>query len=131
VQVLDWERCTGSLSSQGLKPQGLKPQGLKQQGLRLRNWRPGDQYQPQGRIAAEKIKTLFQECRVPLWERRTWPVISTNSTSEQSESIVWSRRFGVASQFAAGPDSRKVLKIQEVMESKPRPEASMLLGARA
>jgi tRNA(Ile)-lysidine synthase len=118
---LDWERCTGSLSSQG-----LKPQGLKQQGLRLRNWRPGDQYQPQGRIAAEKIKTLFQECRVPLWERRTWPVISTSSTNEgQSESIVWSRRFGVASQFAAGPESRKVLKIREVMESKPQPEASM------
>jgi tRNA(Ile)-lysidine synthase len=119
VQALDWERCTGSPSFQG----------LMQQGLRLRNWRPGDQYQPQGRIAAEKIKTLFQECRVPLWERRTWPVIT--SSAGQSEAIVWSRRFGVASQFAAGPESRKVLKIQEVMESKPQPEASMLLGARA
>jgi tRNA(Ile)-lysidine synthase len=122
VQALDWERCTGSPSFQG----------LKQQGLRLRNWRPGDQYQPKGRVGTEKIKTLFQEYRIPLWERRTWPVISTNSTNEgQSESIVWSRRFGVASQFAAGPESRKVLKIQEVMESKPQPEASMLLGARA
>jgi tRNA(Ile)-lysidine synthase len=116
VQALDWERCTGSPSFQGLK-----------QGLRLRNWRPGDQYQPQGRIAAEKIKTMFQECRVPLWERRTWPVVVTS----RSESIVWARRFGVASQFAAGPESRKVLRIQEVMESKPQPEASMLLGARA
>jgi tRNA(Ile)-lysidine synthase len=121
VQALDWERCTGSLSSQG----------LRLNGLRLRNWRPGDQYQPQGRIAAEKIKTLFQEYRVPLWERRTWPVISTDSTNAGlAESIVWSRRFGVASRFAAGPDSRKVLRIQEVVESKPRFEASTLSGVR-
>jgi tRNA(Ile)-lysidine synthase len=104
VQALDWERCTGSLSSRD---------------LRLRNWRPGDQYQPQGRTAAEKIKTLFQEHRIPLWERRTWPVISI------AESIVWSRRFGVAAQFAAGPESRQVLRIREVMESKPRPAASI------
>jgi tRNA(Ile)-lysidine synthase len=118
VQALDWERCTGLQSSQG---------------LRLRNWRPGDQYQPQGRIATEKIKTLFQEYRVPLWERRTWPVISTDSTNAgQAESIVWSRRFGVASQFAAGPESRKVLRIREkVMESKPQSTASILLGARS
>jgi len=116
VQALDWERCTGSLSSHG---------------LRLRNWRPGDQYQPQGRIAAEKIKTLFQEYRVPLWERRTWPVISTCAgLVESGESIVWSRRFGVAAQFAARPESRQVLKIQEVTESKPLPAASILLEAR-
>jgi tRNA(Ile)-lysidine synthase len=95
VQALDWERCTGSPS----------------QGLKLRNWRPGDQYQPQGRIAAEKIKTLFQEYRIPLWERRTWPVISIEAG--QGESIVWSRRFGVATQFAPGPESRKVLTIRE------------------
>ena len=78
VQALDWERCAVSPSSQG---------------LRLRNWRPGDQYQPQGRSAAEKIKTLFQEYRVPLWERRTWPVVVSTGAAE---SILWSRRFGVA-----------------------------------
>jgi tRNA(Ile)-lysidine synthase len=105
--TLDWERCAP-------------------EGLRLRNWRPGDRYQPQGRIAAEKIKTLFQECRVPLWERRTWPVVVAESTG-QTERIVWSRRFGVASKFAAGPESGKILMIREVMESKPQPGASMLL----
>jgi tRNA(Ile)-lysidine synthase len=116
VRALDWEPRTGSLSSQG---------------LRLRNWRPGDQYQPQGRIAAEKIKTLFQEYRIPLWERRTWPVISTCAVPvESGESIVWSRKFGVAAQFAAGPESRQVLRIQEVTESKPALAASILLGAR-
>ncbi len=121
VQALDWERCSGSLSFRD----------LKWQGLRLRNWRPGDRYQPQGRVAAEKIKTLFQEYRVPLWERRRWPVVVTNAVADagQAESIVWSRRFGVASRFAAGPESRKVMLIQEVLESNARLATSTLLNA--
>ena len=119
VQALDWERCAGSLS----------------QGLRLRNWRPGDQYQPQGRTAAEKIKTLFQESRIPLWERRTWPVVvQVNDVHDdtQANAIVWSRRFGVASKFAAGPESGKILTIREVTESEVtesnrRPVTSILM----
>ena len=58
---------------------------------------------------------------MPLWERRTWPVVV------QSDRIVWSRGFGIASDLAAGPDSRKILMIREVTESKPRSAASMLL----
>lgn len=103
VQGLDWVKCTGSSGSQE---------------LRLRNWRPGDQYQPQGRVEAEKIKTLFQEHRIPLWERRTWPVII------QSDTIIWSRAFGVASHFAAGPDSQIILTIHEPGESNHQGTAS-------
>ncbi|HEY3824839.1 MAG TPA: tRNA lysidine(34) synthetase TilS [Bryobacteraceae bacterium] len=110
VQALDWERCAGSLLPEG---------------LRLRNWRPGDQYQPQGRSATEKIKTLFQEYRIPLWERRTWPVV-VQGIGVASNTIVWSRRFGIAHEFAAGPESRKILTIREAMESKFRVGASML-----
>ncbi len=92
VQGLDWARSVGSSSC----------------CLRLRNWRPGDHYQPQGRATAEKIKTMFQESRVPLWERRSWPVIVDGDNS-----ILWSRKFGAAAQFAARPDSRLILTIQE------------------
>lgn len=99
VEGLDWERCAGSLL--------------------LRNWRPGDQFHPRGRSGSEKIKTLFQEFRVPLWERRTWPVIA------RGDSILWTRRFGVARDFAAGAESRDVLVIREVMESNPAFSASM------
>lgn len=102
VQGLDWERAPHS--------------------LKLRNWRPGDQYQPQGRASAEKIKTMFQEFRVPLWERRAWPVIV-----QGDDAIVWSRKFGVAVQFAAQPGSEKMLTIQEPRESNPGNAASMLL----
>jgi tRNA(Ile)-lysidine synthase len=99
VQALDWERCTGSLSTQD---------------WRLRNWRPGDQYQPLGQSGAQKIKTLFQDNRVPLWERRRWPVVSGVGSALHGGTILWSRKFGVASSFAAGPESRKILVIREV-----------------
>jgi len=85
---VDWERLSGPLE--------------------LRNWRPGDQYQPTGRAGAEKIKTLFQEYRVPLWERRHWPVLM------DGEIIVWARRFGPAAGLAAGSGTRKLLQIQEI-----------------
>jgi tRNA(Ile)-lysidine synthase len=75
--------------------------------LILRNWRPGDQYQPVGRSRAEKIKSLFQEFRIPLWERRHWPVLI------DGESIVWARRFGVAAGFAADASSPRAVQIRE------------------
>lgn len=75
--------------------------------LDLRNWRPGDQYQPLGQDGEFRIKELFQQKRVPLWERRAWPVITAG------DEIVWSRRFGPARQFAAGPQTRVILTIRE------------------
>ncbi len=75
--------------------------------LRLRNWRPGDQYQPLGISGAEKIKTLFQTARVPLWERRHWPVLAVG------DAIVWARRFGPAARYAAGPGTRRILAVRD------------------
>jgi tRNA(Ile)-lysidine synthase len=87
VAGLDWERVAGSLE--------------------LRNWRPGDQYRPVGRHSPEKIKALFQQSRIPLWERRNWPVITCG------EEIVWARLFGPAADYAAGPACRAVLVVRE------------------
>ena len=94
--------------------------------LWVRNWRPGDAYWCRGGTGAVKIKQLFQEFRVPLWERRTWPVIVAGDPRDDSSPglIVWSRRFGVAEEFAAGPGSRNVLLIRESGESKTAPTAS-------
>ena len=78
--------------------------------LEMRNWQPGDRYQPAGSTGEEKIKTLFQHARIPLWERRQWPVLV------DGESIVWSRRFGAAAGVAANSGSRSILRIRE-MES--------------
>ena len=84
---VDWERLSGPLD--------------------LRNWRPGDQYQPLGNTGEEKIKTLFQQFRIPLWERRHWPVLTDGNA------IVWTRRFGPDARLAAQPGARKILTIRE------------------
>jgi tRNA(Ile)-lysidine synthase len=87
VGCLDWQRLSGSLE--------------------LRNWRPGDQYQPVGYSGREKIKTLFQQARIPLWERRHWPVVT------DGPSIVWARRFGPAAGLVAERDAKVILEIRE------------------
>jgi tRNA(Ile)-lysidine synthase len=84
---LDWDRISGALE--------------------VRNWRPGDQYRPVGHAGEEKLKFLFQQARIPLWERRSWPVIT------HGDEIIWSRLFGPAANLLASPESRMLLRIQE------------------
>ena len=74
--------------------------------LILRNWRPGDRYQPFGCPGEEKLKIMFQQSRIPLWERRHWPIIWSG------EALVWSRQFGVAAGFAASPGCEQRLRIE-------------------
>jgi tRNA(Ile)-lysidine synthase len=76
--------------------------------LVVRNWQPGDRYRLVGASGEEKITDLFQQARVPLWERAQWPVL------EDRSGIVWVRRFGPASVCAARPESGVVLRVQEV-----------------
>jgi tRNA(Ile)-lysidine synthase len=76
--------------------------------LELRNWRPGDRIYPKTASGAEKIKTLFQEFRVPLWERRNWPVIT------RGETILWTRQFGADRNAAAGPETNTVFLVHEI-----------------
>jgi tRNA(Ile)-lysidine synthase len=66
--------------------------------LEVRNWRPGDELMRPGHQKPEKLKTLFQEQKVLLWERKHWPVLVWG------EEIVWTRQFGCASSFEAPPD---------------------------
>ena len=98
VHALDGDRCAGPLL--------------------LRNWRPGD------RLNAEKIKTLFQEARIPLWERRTWPVIAR----PESGTVLWTRQFGADGDFSAGPETRRILFVQETRESNPIDRASTVVA---
>jgi len=62
----------------------------------IRGWRPGDRYRRPGHSNEQKIKELFNEFRVPLWERRTWPLLCSG------DRILWAYRFGPAAEFAAG-----------------------------
>jgi tRNA(Ile)-lysidine synthase len=73
--------------------------------LYVRNWEPGDQIRRQGHQKAEKLKSLFQEHRVALWERRHWPVLIAGGE------IVWARQFGCDAQFSASDDSRSRVRL--------------------
>ena len=94
VDELDWPRLTSLPAPVGVRS-----------GLELRNWRPGDQYRRVGQSHEERIKHLFQEFRVPLWERRFWPIITYHGK------IVWVRRFGAAHEYAAGPSTCLILRV--------------------
>ena len=82
--------------------------------LELRNWRPGDHYQPAGQSRDKKLKTLFHEERIPLWERRHWPVLTCGGE------IVWARRFGPAAALASRPGLLPALRISEILERNER-----------
>src|SRR5580700_1818538 len=98
VGCLDWNRLSGGLEV-----------------LEVRNWRPGDRYQPAGYSGVENIKVMFHQARVPLWERRHWPVVTMLEAMPEGtgEAILWARRFGPAVQFAANAGSTSVLGIRE------------------
>lgn len=84
---LDWDRLTGKLT--------------------LRNWRAGDAYQPVEHLHPLKIKELFLRQRVPLRQRRLWPVL------EDEKGIVWARGFPAASSAVTGPETRRILRVTE------------------
>jgi tRNA(Ile)-lysidine synthase len=99
---LDWQRLAFP-SEPDAAGQGGASSGL----LVIRNWRPGDHYQRAGQSQPQKIKLLFQEARIPLWDRRHWPVLISRGR------IVWTRHFGPAAEFAAGAATRAILRIAE------------------
>jgi tRNA(Ile)-lysidine synthase len=68
--------------------------------LILRNWQPGDTIERAGHARPEKLKTLFQEHRIPLWDRRHWPILVSG------EDVIWTRRFGCADKYKMRPGGR-------------------------
>jgi tRNA(Ile)-lysidine synthase len=58
--------------------------------LVLRGWKPGDHYVRSGKSRDQKLKKMFEDARVPSWQRRFWPIL------EYGGSIVWAREFGPA-----------------------------------
>jgi len=71
----------------------------------LREWEPGDAFERLDHTGPEKVKSLFQEHRVLLWDRRHWPVVVSG------KEIVWVRRFGAASKFSARNGTARVLRL--------------------
>jgi tRNA(Ile)-lysidine synthase len=84
--------------------------GSVEETLELRNWRPGDCYSVEGRSSG-KIKLLFQQERVPIWDRQGWPVLTSGGR------IVWARKFGPAAEVAPGPKTSRVVRVAEIADA--------------
>ncbi|HEY6290949.1 MAG TPA: tRNA lysidine(34) synthetase TilS [Terriglobia bacterium] len=79
--------------------------------LTLRSWRPGDRICLAGRARAVKLKQLFQRRRVPLDQRRYWPVL------ESARGIIWARGFEGRRTSAATESCRhSVIVVEERAE---------------
>jgi tRNA(Ile)-lysidine synthase len=72
----------------------------------LRQWRPGDAYQPLGSQSTRKLKELFQRSQVPRWRRQTTLVL------ENEGQILWCRGFGPSAQHAATDDDEPVMAVR-------------------
>lgn len=75
--------------------------------LILRNWRPGDRFQPVGSRRASKVKEFFLKRRIPASSRGLWPVLLSASQ------IVWVDGFPPAQGYAASASTPLVLKIEK------------------
>jgi tRNA(Ile)-lysidine synthase len=79
--------------------------------LVLRNWRPGDTFQPLGHRKPHKLKRLLNEKRISRWERDGWPVLTSAGV------IAWARGFPVGATFAASAETRSGVRIEECVSS--------------
>jgi tRNA(Ile)-lysidine synthetase-like protein len=70
-------------------------EGASAAPLMLRGWRAGDHYHPAGHLRDQNIKEMFQQARVPSWQRGFWPILC------QGTEILWARQFGAAAERAA------------------------------
>ena len=75
--------------------------------LRLRTWKPGDQY-TRGDAGRVKVKQMFQDERIPLWDRADWPMITAG------KQIIWVKQFGPAAEVTANRDTRRILRVREI-----------------
>jgi tRNA(Ile)-lysidine synthase len=102
-RVIDWPAKRGDTIEKGLV---LDCDALKFP-LILRNWRPGDRLRPSGHRSEHKLKRLLSKKHVSRWEREGWPVVTSGET------LVWTRGFPVAAEFAASEKTRAGLVISE------------------
>jgi tRNA(Ile)-lysidine synthase len=96
----------------GSEGQGLDPRKLSQP-LVLRNWRAGDRFRMAGSRRAHHLKELFARRKMPLEQRKVWPVLVSG------EEIVWARGFPPGSDWAASLGSEElVVSVEEMAEER-------------
>jgi tRNA(Ile)-lysidine synthase len=73
--------------------------------LRLRNFRPGDRFQPLGVKGTQKLKDFLIDHKIPKFERARVPLLVSG------EDIVWVMGYRLDERFKVTKETRRVLKV--------------------
>lgn len=105
LKVIDWPALERETSAEG-----ALDRDLLRSPLLLRNWRPGDSFQPKGCRNVLKLKQLLREKSIAVRERSGWPVLTS------AGALAWARGCPAGEQFAARKNTRAgVLIVEEEM----------------
>ena len=86
--------------------------------LKVRNFRPGDRFQPLGVQGSQKVKEFFIDHKIPAFERPSIPILVS------AQDIAWIVGYRIDDRFKITERTRKILKVQVVsydMEQGGRP----------
>jgi tRNA(Ile)-lysidine synthase len=76
------------------------------ESLSVRNFRPGDRFQPLGMSGHKKVKDLFIEKRVPLSVRTHWPILTSG------DEVLWIPRYGRSAAGSVSESTTSVLHVR-------------------
>jgi tRNA(Ile)-lysidine synthase len=109
LKLIDWPSLESDTKRVPEGPEMTKAldASLLSRNLILRNWRPGDAYQPRGRRQKLKVTRLFLSKRIAARARSGWPVLVSEGK------LAWVRGMPPAEEFAAGKDTKTILLIDE------------------
>jgi tRNA(Ile)-lysidine synthase len=74
--------------------------------LRVRNFRPGDRFQPLGTKGAQKLKEFFIDHKIPRFERPAIPLLVSG------ERIAWVVGYRIDERFKITERTKKILKVE-------------------
>jgi tRNA(Ile)-lysidine synthase len=76
--------------------------------LRIRNFRPGDRFQPLGMMGTQKLKKFFIDHKIPRYERLKIPLLISG------EMIVWIMGYRISERVKVTEKTEKVLRIEVI-----------------
>lgn len=97
--------CSSFVARPGSELEAVFDSSSLPETLTVRNFRPGDRFQPLGMQGHKKVKDLFIEKKVPLPVRRTLPILLAG------EKILWIPSYGRSEIAKTGPQTREILKV--------------------
>ncbi len=74
--------------------------------LRMRNFRPGDRFQPLGTEGTQKLKDFFIDHKIPRFERPQIPLLISG------EEIAWIAGYRIDERVKITPNTRRVLRVE-------------------